>query len=264
MLFIALILKNGGESVELPRIKINDFEGPFDLLLHLIRKNQMSIYNVKIYEITNQYLNYLNEMKKMDLEITSEFIVVAATLIEIKSKHLLPKPAKEAENEEDVEKNLLEKLIIYKKIKGVSNFFKDRYISSGEVYGKKAEVIEEVKQKGSNEDVLKNLDLLQLYNIYNNLLEIYNNRQNKGNIIQKKIYVDKYKIEDKVDYIINRMKNEKINYFEELIDTSVCKLETIVTFLALLEMIKQKMVKVYQEGSFTRIIIERSNDFEGN
>lgn len=250
--------------MELPKIKINDFEGPFDLLLHLIRKNQMSIYNVKIYEITNQYLNYLNEMKEMDLEITSEFIVVAATLIEIKSKYLLPKPKKEEENEEDIEKNLLEKLIVYKKIKGVSNFFRDRYISSGEVYGKKPEIIEERKQKGNHEDILKNLDLLQLYNIYNNLIEIYNNRQNKGNIIQKKIYVDKYKIEDKVNYIINRMKNEKINYFEELVDTSECKLETIVTFLALLEMIKQRMVKVYQKGSFTEIIIERRDNIEGN
>lgn len=250
--------------MELPKIKINDFEGPFDLLLHLIRKNQMSIYNVKIYEITNQYLNYLNEMKKMDLEITSEFIVVAATLIEIKSKYLLPKPKKEEEDEEDVEKNLLEKLIIYKKIKGVSDFFKNRYVNSGEVYGKKAEVIEEIKEQNQQEDILKNLNLLQLYSIFNNLLEIYNNRQNKGNIIQKKIYVDKYKIEDKVDYIISRMKNEKINYFEDLVDTSECKLETIVTFLALLEMIKQKMIKVYQNGNFTKIIIERSNDIEGN
>ncbi|WP_294378954.1 segregation/condensation protein A [uncultured Clostridium sp.] len=250
--------------MELPKIKINDFEGPFDLLLHLIRKNQMSIYNVKIYEITNQYLNYLNEMKKMDLEITSEFIVVAATLIEIKSKYLLPKPKKEEEDEEDVEKNLLEKLIIYKKIKGVSDFFKNRYVNSGEVYGKKAEVIEEIKEQNQQEDILKNLNLLQLYSIFNNLLEIYNNRQNKGNIIQKKIYVDKYKIEDKVDYIISRMKNEKINYFEDLVDTSECKLETIVTFLALLEMIKQKMIKVYQNGNFTKIIIERSNDIEEN
>ena len=250
--------------MELPKIKINNFEGPFDLLLHLIRKNQMSIYNVRIYEITNQYLNYLNEMKEMDLEITSEFIVVAATLIEIKSKHLLPKPKKEEEYEEDVEKNLLEKLIIYKKIKGVSNFFKDRYISSGEVYGKKPEIIEEVKQKENHDDILKNLDLLQLYNIYNNLLEIYNNKQNRGNIIQKKIYVDKYKIEDKLQYIVNRMKNEQINYFEELIDTSECKLETIVTFLALLEMIKQRMVKVYQNDSFTKIIIERRNNIEGD
>ena len=104
----------------------------------------------------------------------------------------------------------------------------------------------------------------KVFGFESNLLEIYNNRQNRGNIIQKKIYVDKYKIEDKVNYIINRMKNEEINYFEELIDTSECKLETIVTFLALLEMIKQRMVKVYQNGSFTKIIIERSQNIERN
>ena len=77
--------------MELPKIKVADFEGPFDLLLHLIKKNKMDIYNVEIYKVTNQYLEYLNTRKVMDLEITSEFIVVAATLIEIKSKNLLPK-----------------------------------------------------------------------------------------------------------------------------------------------------------------------------
>lgn len=242
--------------MELPKIKINDFEGPFDLLLHLIKKNQMSIYNVKIFEITNQYLNYLNEMKEMDLEITSEFIVVAATLIEIKSKYLLPKPKKEEENEEDVEKNLLEKLIVYKKIKGVSGFFKERYTSSGEIYCKKPEIIEEKKVEGVKEDLFKNITLLDLYNIYNNLLEIYNNKKNKSNVIQKKIYVDKYKIEEKLDYIKERLQNEKINNFSELVENSECKLETIVTFLALLEMIKQRMVKVYQSDNFNNILIE--------
>eukprot|EP00831_Metopus_contortus_P021665 TRINITY_DN19735_c0_g1_i1.p2 TRINITY_DN19735_c0_g1~~TRINITY_DN19735_c0_g1_i1.p2 ORF type:complete len:146 (-),score=48.34 TRINITY_DN19735_c0_g1_i1:75-512(-) len=123
--------------MEFPKIKIKDFEGPFDLLLHLIKKNQMNIYNVKIFEITNQYLNYLNTMKEMDLEITSEFIVVAATLIEIKSKYLLPKSKKEDEEDEDDEKILLEKLILYKKIKGVSIYFKDKYLNTGEVFSKK-------------------------------------------------------------------------------------------------------------------------------
>ena len=99
--------------MELPSIKIDNFEGPFDLLLHLIKKNQMNIYNVEIYKVTNQYLKYLERMKEMDLDITSEFIVVAATLIEIKSKTLLPKVKKEEEEEddEDIEKKLLEKLI---------------------------------------------------------------------------------------------------------------------------------------------------------
>lgn len=244
-------------KLELPKIKINDFEGPFDLLLHLIKKNQMSIYNVKIFEITNQYLNYLSDMKEMDLEITSEFIVVAATLIEIKSKYLLPKPKKEAEDEEDEEIKLLEKLIVYKKIKGVSFFFKERYISAGEVYGKKPEIIEEKKEIGIKEDLLKNINLLDLYNIYNNLLEIYNNKQNKHNVIQKKIYVDKYKIEDKLEYILNKLKDDNVNSFSELIENSECKLETVVTFLALLEMIKQRMIKVYQSENFSNILIER-------
>lgn len=243
--------------MELPKIKINDFEGPFDLLLHLIKKNQMSIYNVKIFEITNQYLNYLNEMKEMDLEITSEFIVVAATLIEIKSKHLLPKSKKEDENEEDDEKTLLEKLILYKKIKGVSAFFKERYISAGEVYGKKPEVIEEKKEDVLKIDFFKGISLLELYNMYNNLLEIYNNKQNRNNVIQKKIYVDKYKIEDKLEFIMDKLKNEKVNSFLELIEKCECKLECVVTFLALLEMIKQRMVKVYQTDNFANILIER-------
>lgn len=248
--------------MELPKIKINDFEGPFDLLLHLIKKNQMNIYNVKIFEITNQYLNYLNEMKEMDLEITSEFIVVAATLIEIKSKHLLPKVKKEEENEEDEEKNLLEKLIVYKKIKGVSMFFRNRYVSAGEVYGKKPEIIEERKEDTSKVDLFKNTNLIELYNIYNNLLEIYNNKQNKNNVIQKKIYIDKYKIEDKLEFIRNRLIDGKVSTFSEIIKDCECKLECVVTFLALLEMIKQRMVKVYQNDNFTKILIERRTDDE--
>lgn len=248
--------------MELPKIKINDFEGPFDLLLHLIKKNQMSIYNVKIFEITNQYLNYLNEMKEMDLEITSEFIVVAATLIEIKSKHLLPKSKKEDENEEDEEKNLLEKLIVYKKIKSVSAFFRDRYISTGEVYGKKPEIIEEKKEDNSNIDLFKNTNLIELFNIYNNLLEIYNNKQNRNNVIQKKIFVDKYKIEDKLEFIKNKLMNENVSTFSEITKDCECKLECVVTFLALLEMIKQRMVKVYQSDNFMNILIERRSDHE--
>ena len=248
--------------MELPKIKINDFEGPFDLLLHLIKKNQMSIYNVKIFEVTNQYLKYLNEMKEMDLDITSEFIVIAATLIEIKSKYLLPKPKKEDENEEDHEKNLIEKLIEYKKIKGVSLFFKERYISAGEVYGKKPELIEDKREVISTKDLLKDINLIDLFNIYNNLLEIYNNKQNRNNVIQKKIYVDQYKIEDKLQYIMDKLKNENVNSFCEFIENCECKLECVVTFLALLEMIKQRMVKVYQSDNFTKILIERRAEDE--
>lgn len=246
--------------MELPKIKVADFEGPFDLLLHLIKKNKMNIYNVEIYKVTNQYLRYLDEMKEMDLEITSEFIVVAATLIEIKSKTLLPKHKVEEEDEEDIEKKLLEKLIIYKKIKEATEFFKGKYTSSGSIYTKKPEVIEEIKGPVDNDELLRNVTLLDLYNIYNNLLEIYLNKQNKGNVIQKKIYVDKYKIEDKFDYLSEKLKEKKITEFSDLMMECECKLECVVTFLALLELMKQRMVKVYQTGSFGEILIERNEE----
>ncbi|MBD7909993.1 MULTISPECIES: segregation/condensation protein A [Clostridium] len=243
--------------MELPSIKIDNFEGPFDLLLHLIKKNQMNIYNVEIYKVTNQYLSYLDKMKEMDLDITSEFIVVAATLIEIKSKTLLPKPKKEEEDEEDIEKNLLEKLILYKKIKESTNFFRERYTSSGSIFTKKPEIIEEVREPIDNQDLLKNITLLDLYNIYNNLIEIHRNKQNRANVIQKKIYVDKYKIEDKFSYLSERLEKGKATDFEDIMMECECKIECVVTFLALLEMIKQKVVKVYQSSSFGTIIIER-------
>ncbi|WP_299997041.1 segregation/condensation protein A [uncultured Clostridium sp.] len=250
--------------MELPKIKVADFEGPFDLLLHLIKKNKMDIYNIEIYKVTNQYLEYLNTRKVMDLEITSEFIVVAATLIEIKSKNLLPKIKIETEeNEEDIEKRLMERLIEYKKIKAVSEFFKERYINQGEVYSKKPEIIEEVKSEViNNSDIFKNITLLDLYNIYNKILENFREKQNNFNIVQKKIYVDKYKVEDKMNEILNKVTSNNIIKFESLMKESSCKLETVVIFLALLELIKIRTINVYQDESFGNILIKRRRDSE--
>lgn len=243
--------------MEMPKVKVANFEGPFDLLLHLIRKNEMDIYNVEIYKITSQYLKYLDDMKIMDLEITSEFIVVAATLIEIKSKKLLPNIKVTEENEEDIEKNLMEKLIEYKKIKGAAVFFREKYINSGDIYTKKPEIIEEIKSDKKEEDIFKNITLLDLYNIYNTLIENFLMKQNKENVIQRKIYVDKYKIEDKMEALLDKITNRNIVKFREIINESECKLEAVVTFLALLELIKLRMIKVYQDDNFDDILMER-------
>mgnify|MGYP000332278888 FL=1 len=251
--------------MELPKIKVADFEGPFDLLLHLIKKNKMNIYNIEIYKVTNQYLEYLNTRKVMDLEITSEFIVVAATLIEIKSKNLLPKVKvdEEEESEEDIEKRLMERLIEYKKIKNVSEFFKNKYINAGEVFSKKPEIIEEIKpEKIDNDDIFKNLTLLDLYNIYNKILETYREKQNKVNVVQKKIYVDKYKVEDKMEELLERFNSSEVIEFNNLMKESTCKLETVVTFLALLELIKIRTIQVFQDESFSNILIKRRRDIE--
>lgn len=239
------------------KIKVADFEGPFDLLLHLIRKNKMNIKNVEIYKITNQYLNYLDELKEMDLEVTSEFIVVAATLIEIKSKTLLPKPKVIEEDEEDIEKKLLEKLILYKKIKESTVFFNNRYSNLGCIYTKKPEIIEEKASTVNNEDLFQNISLIDLYQIYNNLIELYFSKQNKVNVVQKKIQTDKYKIEEKYDYLIEKFKSSRTLEFNDIIIECECKMECVVTFLALLELIKQREVKIYQSQSFGDIFIER-------
>ena len=243
-------------------IKIADFEGPFDLLLHLIRKHQMDIYNIEIYEITSQYLDYLNQMKTMDLEITSEFIVIAATLIEIKSKKLLPKIKVTEEIEEDIEKKLMDRLIEYKKIKNVSLFFREIYKDSGELYTKKPEIIEEVKDDSKNEDILKNTTLIELYNIYNNLIENYSSKQNKNTLIEKKIFLDKYKVEDKMEELFKNLSDNKVIKFQDVIQRSESKLESIVTFLALLELIKLKMVQAFQDNNFCEILIKRRNSSE--
>lgn len=243
--------------MEMPKVKVANFEGPFDLLLHLIKKNEMDIYNVEIYKITTQYLKYLDEMKIMDLDITSEFIVVAATLIEIKSKKLLPNTKVVEENEEDIEKNLMEKLIEYKKIKGAALFFREKYINSGDIYTKKPEIIEETKQNKKDEDILKNITLIDLYNIYNKLIDNFFKKQNKENIIQRKIYIDKYKVEDKMEELLSNIEIKKIIKFRDIINESECKLEAVVTFLALLELIKLRMIKVYQDQNFNDILMER-------
>ena len=245
--------------MELPKIKVADFEGPFDLLLHLIKKNKMDRYNIEIYKITNQYLRYLDEMKEMDLEITSEFIVIAATLIEIKSKSLLPKVKVEDENEEDIENKLKLRLIEYKQIKAVSSFFKERHINSGEIYSKKPEIIEieEEKAPKCNEDMFKNLTLIDLYNIYNNILDTYHNKQNNINVVQRKIYTDKYKVEDKMKELLDRFNNANVIEFRSIIKESESKLETVVTFLALLELIKLRVIIAYQEGNFKEILMKR-------
>jgi len=242
-------------------IKVTNFEGPFDLLLHLIKKNEMNIYDINIIEITNQYLEYLKSMKEMDLEVTSEFIVIAATLIEIKSKYLLPKHKEEhSEDEEnDVEKELLNKLIEYRKYKVIAENLKILEQGAGIMISKKPEIIEEDNKIVEEIDFLKNITMLDLYNSYNNLMQEYINKMNTNNIIDKKIIIDEYKIEDKMIELKHTLDCFGKVHFTKLIYGYSSKLEVIVTFLALLELIKIRGVRVIQESNFKDIYLERVN-----
>jgi len=242
-------------------IKVTNFEGPFDLLLHLIKKNEMNIYDINIVEITNQYLDYLKNMKEMDLNVTSEFIVIAATLIEIKSKYLLPKVKEEnnPDDEIDVEKELLNKLIEYRKYKVIAENLKMMEQGVGIMISKKPEIIEEDNKNAQEIDFLKDISIFDLYNSYNNLMLDYINKMNTNNIINKKILVDEYKIEDKMDELQQKIDSFGKIHFTNLIYGYSSKLEIIVTFLALLELIKIRSVTVIQESNFKDIYLERVN-----
>jgi segregation and condensation protein A len=240
-------------------IKVTNFEGPFDLLLHLIKKNEMNIYDINIFEITNQYLEHLESMKEMDLEVTSEFIVIAATLIEIKSKHLLPKSKDEQSQgeEEDIEKELLNKLIEYRKYKIIAENLKVLEQGTGIIFSKKPEIIEEINKEVNETDFLKNVTMLNLYDLYSNLMQQYLNKMNTNNIINKRILVDEYKIEDKIVELKEKLDQWGKIHFTKLINDYSSKLEIIVTFLELLEMIKIRSVRVIQESNFKDIYLER-------
>lgn len=246
-------------------IKIDNFQGPFDVLLHLIKKNEMDIYDIKIYEITNQYLQYLDQLKSMDLEVTSEFIVIAATLIEIKSKMLLPK-AKADETavteEEDPRKILVQKLVEYKKYKAVAEVLRSLEASAGVTFSKKPEIIEEKDKVIDNSELFKGITMLTLFNLYNELINNYDSKMNTENVIQKEIPVDLYKIEDKMEELRNNLDNIEKIYFTSVIKKCTSKIEVVVTFLAMLELIKQRGVRAWQEKNFQDIYLERINENE--
>ncbi|MBU3153878.1 segregation/condensation protein A [Clostridium estertheticum] len=242
-------------------IKVTNFEGPFDLLLHLIKKNKMNIYDINIVEITNQYLEYLRSMKEMDLEMTSEFIVIAATLIEIKSKYLLPKNKEDVstEDEYDVEKELMDKLVEYRKYKAIAENLKVMEQETGIMISKKPEIIEEDNQNIKEVDFLKNITIFDLHNLYNGLMEKYKNKMNTDIIVNKEILIDEYKIEDKMEELKHKLNHFGKIHFTNLIYGYSSKIEVIVMFLALLELIKIKSVRVFQESNFKAIYLERVN-----
>lgn len=243
-------------------VKTLNFEGPFDLLLHLIKINEMDIYDIKIYEITTQYIDYLKELKEMDLEITSEFIVIAATLIEIKSKMLLPKEKKEVEeeNEKDPREELVEKLLQYKKFKVVSQFLKEREV--GLMFSKKPEIIPDPDY--NFKEIFKDITLIKLLTIYNELMDRFRNKMNTENIIQKLIPLDVFKIEDKMIALKEILFYNNNLSFQNIIKNYSSKIEIVVTFLAMLELIKLREIKVTQYENFNEIYLERIISDEEN
>lgn len=239
-------------------IKIDAFEGPLDLLLHLIKKSEVDIYDIPIAQITDQYIEYLKKMEELDLNIASEFLVMAATLLEIKSQMLLPKK-RIIENESAVDidprQELVKKLVEYKKYKEFAEKLKE-IENNNYIFFKAPEVIDDIV----NDEVLfKNITLENLMHSFKRVISAYENKFNKRGLIPKNIDYDEYKIEDKMDDIQRALLKCKKIKFSDFFKYAKDKLEIIVIFLAMLELIKLKAIKVSQYNNFDDIIIERQD-----
>lgn len=235
------------------KFKLDNFEGPLDLLLHLIEKAEVDIYDIPISEIAQQYLEYLDYMQEMDLEVASEFLVMAATLVEIKSKMLLPKPKKEDNSSQEIDprEELVQKLIEYKKYKEFTLILKDKFEVYEKVFYKCPEPIEDyISDFTSITGVSADL----LAKTLNSIIQ-KNSTSTKRRV--REIHREEFTVDDKIKEISRLLVARSVFYFEELFSKKADKYEVIVTFLAILELVKRKFITVQQNISFDRILVKR-------
>ena len=233
-------------------IKINEFEGPLDLLLHLIKQSNIDIYDIEISEITKQYLDYINKMEQLNINIASSYIVLAAELMEIKSKSLLPKKEEDEVNEEEEvisKENLINKLIEYQKYKEMTTSFKTLEENRQNIYIKSPEKLNNYL----DEIIVKNEDTTidDLVDAFKKFLD----RKNLEKPITTKITNKEYSVKERKHNIKNILKEKKKVLFTELFEENNTSF-IIVTFLSILEMTKEKEIIIKQDTNFSNITIE--------
>ena len=237
------------------KVVLEAFEGPLDLLMHLIEKEKVDIYDIPIAKITDQYIEYFKTMQSIDLNVTSEFLVMAATLLEIKSKMLLPSSSKEDEQLEieeiDPREELVRRLLEYKKFKAAAEDLRAKGDIQSKVFFKPKEELEEFIEQDFE---LEKVDFKELFVAYINVLN--RSKDNIKEINLTEIQRDELTIEDCMDNLGNLIKEKKRIKFEELFDDDITKTRVVVIFLSILELIKLKKIKVIQEQNFGDIIIK--------
>ena len=231
------------------KITIDNFDGPLDLLLHLIKENDIDIYDIKIEEVTKQYLDYIKAMKDMNLSVASEYLVMASELIEIKSKMLLPKKKELEEDsyEEDPREVLIERLLQYKKYKEITSEFKDLELTRKLVFTKEPENLSYYAKEEGNREELGITDLIDAFNLLMKKKEL-------DKPLATKITKKELSVSEKVIKIRSLLKQKKKVNFEELFDVAT-KEEVIVNFLSILEMVKKNEIVLKQDNNFSSIVI---------
>ncbi|MFS1512295.1 segregation and condensation protein A [Chengkuizengella sp. SCS-71B] len=235
--------------------KLEKFEGPLDLLLHLIDKSEIDIYDIPVKEITEQYMDYLKQMEKFELEITSEFLVMAATLLSIKSKMLLPKPPpidlELDENVEDPREELVRKLIEYRKYKTIADHLRDQELERSLIFSKEPDDLSHFISD-TVENPVEGLHLADLIIAFSKVIKKVEKRQSVATIRRDEISV-KDRILEMMGYF---KKSESKVLFSTLFESESSREFIIVTFLGLLELMKMKKIISYQNHSFDDIVIE--------
>jgi len=224
-------------------VRLRNFEGPLDLLLHLIKKNEIDVYDIPIALVTQQYLDYLALMQELNLDIAGEFLVMAATLIHIKSRMLLPRPDPTQEDpEEDPREALIRRLLEHQRFKAAAELLHEKEIQRSAQWvrpeGRVADVL------GEPPEVEIEVDLFSLMSAFRQVLERARQRP------RVPLPVEQISIETRIEQLLSRLSTTDACGFEDLFADVQTRSGMIVTFLALLEMIRLKLVRVFQQGSF--------------
>ena len=231
------------------KIMINEFEGPMDLLLHLVKISDIDICDISIEEITKQYLDYISAMEELNLDIASEYLIMAAELIEIKSAMLLPKPViEEDEYEEDPKEKLIQRLLEYKKYKEITGEFKKLEDERKQIYTKE---ISDLSEFRDNESInIGDVDLNSLMDAFNKFLQ----RKQLEEPLNTKVTKKEYSVHERSNEIRNILKEKKEMKFEDLFD-KFTKDYIVVTFLSILALAKKQELVIKQDNNFDSILL---------
>ena len=245
--------------------KLNVFEGPLDLLLHLIEKNKVDIYDIPIVTITEQYLAYVSEMQEQDMDVMSEFLVMAGTLLQIKSKMLLPREETEEEEEEDPRAELVRRLLEYKMYKYAALELKDMELDASHNLYKKPTIPKEVEEYREEVDPAELVDGLTLSKLNDIFRSIMRKQVDKIDPIRSKfgtIEKEEINIEDRMVQTREEVRGLKGINFRTLLETQPTRMNIIITFMSILELMKVGAITIRQEETFGEIVIDSLDEIE--
>ena len=239
--------------------KLEHFEGPLDLLLHLIEKNKIDIYDIPIADITAQYLDYVRQMEREDLNIVSEFLVMAATLLDIKARMLLPREVDEEGEEIDPRAELVERLLEYKRYKLLADALADREEGALKHFYKESTLPPEIARYEPPVDLDKLLDGLTLAKLKRIFEQVMKRQEDKIDPIRSNfgtIRREPVSLEQKIGQVMSYARRQRRFSFRQLLENQGDKLEIVVTFLAVLELMKIGKIHLSQEETFGDMDIE--------